>query len=65
MPGRVHWHRVRIGLWVALVVVFAGVLLDSILSASWILDDGLLLMGAVVIALALALTRGRDRFQAE
>ena len=59
MRRHVDWHRVRIGLWVALVLVFAGVVIDSLLSASWALDDGLLLVAAAVIALALVLTRGR------
>jgi hypothetical protein len=45
---------------VALVLVFAGIVLDSLLSASWVLDDGLLLLAAVVIALALVLTRRRS-----
>ena len=53
MPRHVHWHRVRIGLVVALVLVFAGVILDSLLSANWALDDGLLLLAAAVIVLAL------------
>ena len=64
MPRHVHWHRVRIGLMVALVLVFAGVILDSLLSASWALDDGLLLLAAAVIVLALVLTRGRGRSEA-
>jgi hypothetical protein len=64
MPRHVHWHRVRIGLVVALVLVFAGVILDSLLSANWALDDGLLLLAAAVIVLALVLTRGRGRFEA-
>jgi hypothetical protein len=49
---------------VALVLVFAGVILDSLLSANWALDDGLLLLAAAVIVLALVLTRGRGRFEA-
>ena len=48
---------------VALVLIFAGVVTDSLLSASWELDDGLLL-AAAVIALALLLTRGRGRPEA-
>jgi hypothetical protein len=63
MPS--HWHRVRIGLVVALILIFAGVVIDSLLSASWALDDGLLLAAAVVIALALLLTRGRGRAKAD
>jgi hypothetical protein len=43
----------------ALVLVFAGVVVDSLLSASWALDDGLLLAAAAVILLVLVLTRGR------
>jgi hypothetical protein len=64
MPHHVHWHRVRIGLVVALVLVFAGVILDSLLSANWVLDDGLLLLAAAVIVVALVLTRGRGRSEA-
>jgi hypothetical protein len=64
MPRHVHWHRVRIGLVVALVLVFAGVILDSLLSANWVLDDGLLLLAAAVIVVALVLTRGRGRSEA-
>jgi len=45
----------------ALIVIFAGIVLDSLLSASWALDDGLLLAAAVVIAVALFLTRGRSQ----
>jgi hypothetical protein len=50
---------------VALVLIFAGVVIDSLLSASWALDDGLLLAAAAVIALALLLTRGRGRSEAK
>ena len=64
MRRHVDWRRVRIGLWLAFVLVFAGVVIDSLLSASWALDDGLLLVAAAVIALALVLTRGRGRSQA-
>ena len=56
-----HRHRVRVGLVLALIVVFAGIVLDSLFSASWALDDGLLLAAAAVIALALLLTRGRSQ----
>jgi hypothetical protein len=59
MPRRVRWRKVRVGLVVALVLIFAGVVIDSLLSASWVLDDGLLLAAAAVIALALLFTRGR------
>jgi hypothetical protein len=64
MPRHVHWHRVRVGLVVALTLIFAGVVIDSLLSASWALDDGLLLWAAAVIALALLLTRGHGRSEA-
>ena len=47
MPRHVHWHRVRVGLVVALILIFAGVVIDSLLSASWALDDGLLLWAAL------------------
>ena len=46
---------------VALILIFAGVVTDSLLSASWALDDGLLLVAAAGIALALLLTRGRGQ----
>jgi len=49
----------------ALILIFAGVVIDSLFSASWALDDGLLLAAAAVIALALVLTRGRGRTEAE
>jgi hypothetical protein len=61
MPSHVHWHRVRVGLVLALILVFAGVVIDSLFSASWALDDGLLLAAGAVIALGLFLTRGRGR----
>ena len=48
----------------ALILIFAGVVTDSLLSASWALDDGLLLAAAAVIALALFVTRGRGRPEA-
>ena len=56
-----HWHSVRVGLVIALIVVFAGIVIDSLFSASWALDDGLLLAAAAAIALALFLTRGRSQ----
>ena len=59
MPSHIRWHRVRLGLVVALFFILAGVVIDSLFSASWALDDGLLLTAAAVIALALLLTRGR------
>jgi hypothetical protein len=49
---------------VALIILFAGVVIDSLFSASWALDDGLLLAAAAVIALALLVTRGRGRSEA-
>jgi hypothetical protein len=61
MPSHDRWHRIRVGLVVALVLIFAGVVIDSLFSASWALDDGLLLVAAAVIALALLLARGRGR----
>ena len=64
MPRHVRWHRVRVGLVVALAVILAGVVTDSLLSASWALDDGLLLAAGAVYALALLLTRGRGRPEA-
>jgi hypothetical protein len=56
-----HWHRVRVGLVLALVLIFAGIVVDSLFSASWALDDGLLLAAAGVIALALVRIRGRGQ----
>jgi len=64
MPSHDRRHRVRVGLVVALILIFTGVVIDSLFSASWVLDDGLLLAGAAVIALALLLTRGRGRAEA-
>jgi hypothetical protein len=49
---------------VALIIIFAGVVIDSLFSASWALDDGLLLAAAAVIALVLLVTRGRGRSEA-
>jgi hypothetical protein len=43
---------------VTFIIIFAGVVIDSLFSASWALDDGLLLAAAAVIALALLVTRG-------
>ena len=51
--------RSRVGLVIALVLVCGGVVLDSLLSAAWALDDGLLLAAAGMIVLALRLGRGR------
>jgi len=64
MPSHDRWHRVRVGLVVALILIFTGVVIDSLFSASWVLDDGLLLTAAAVIALALLFTRGRGRAEA-
>ena len=61
MPSPDRWRRIRVGLVVALVLIFAGVVIDSLFSASWALDDGLLLAGAVVIGLVLLLTRSRGQ----
>jgi len=49
---------------VALIIIFAGVVIYSLFRASWALDDGLLLAAAAVIALALLVTRGRGRSEA-
>ena len=64
MRRHVNWHRVRVGLVVALIIIFAGVVIDSLFSANWALDVGLLLAAAAVIALALVVTRGRGRSEA-
>lgn len=64
MPRHVRLHRVRVGLVVALIIIFAGVVIDSLFSASWALDVGLLLTAAAVIALALLVTRGRGQSEA-
>jgi len=45
----------------ALVLVFAGIVIDSLFSASRALDDGLLVAAAAVIVLALFLIRGRGQ----
>ena len=58
------WHKVRVGLLIAVILVFAGVVMDSLLSASWVLDDGLLLVAAAVIVVVLLLVRGRGRSDA-
>ena len=44
---------------VALIIIVAGVVIDSLFSASWALDDGLLVAAAAVIGLALPVTRNR------
>ena len=64
MPRQIDWHRVRVGFVVALIFIFAGVLIDSLFSASWVLDDGLLLAAAAIIGLALFVARGRGRSEA-
>jgi hypothetical protein len=56
-----HWHRVRIVLVLLLVLLFAGIVIDSLFSASWALDDGILLAAAAVIGLALVRIRGRGQ----
>jgi hypothetical protein len=45
----------------SLILIFAGIVIDSLFSASRALDDGLLLATAAVIALALLLIRGRGQ----
>ena len=45
----------------SLVLIFAGIVIDSLFSASWALDDGLLLAAAGVIGLALVRIRGRGQ----
>ena len=57
----VHRHRLRVGLALSLILVLAGIVIDSLYSASWALDDGLLVAAAAVIVLALLLLRGRGR----
>ena len=54
-------HRVRVGLVVALVVIFAGIVIDSLFSTSWVLDDGILVAVAALIVLTLFLTRRRSQ----
>ena len=61
MTSHVRWHRVRIALVVTLIVLFAGVVIDSLFSASWVVDVALLLAAAAVIVVVLFLTRGRGR----
>jgi hypothetical protein len=61
MIRQAQWHRVRVGLVLALVLVFAGIVIDSLFSASRALDDGLLVAAAAVIVLALLLIRGRGQ----
>ena len=51
-------RKVTLGL-VALVVVLAGIVVDSLLSAAWVVDDALLLAAAAVIVIALYLTRSK------
>jgi hypothetical protein len=46
---------------VSLILVFAGIVIDSLFSASPALDDGLLAAAVAVIVLAFLLTRGRDQ----
>ena len=59
MPRAAHRHRIRTGLVVALVFVLAGIVVDSLLSAAWVVDDALLLAAAAVIVIALYLTRSK------
>ncbi len=58
MLREAHRHRVRVGLVLSLILICVGIVIDSLFSASWALDDGLLLAAAAVIALALLFTRG-------
>ena len=44
-----------------LVLIFAGIVIDSLFSASWALDDALLLAAAAVIAVVLVRIRGRGQ----
>jgi drug/metabolite transporter (DMT)-like permease len=59
MLGRLHSHRLRRGLVVALIVVLAGVVINLLFSATPALQVGLLLAAAALFALALLLMRGR------
>jgi hypothetical protein len=45
----------------SLVLIFAGIVIDSLFSASWALDDGLLLTAAAVIGVVLLRIRGRGQ----
>ena len=56
-----QWHRARIGLVLALILVLAGIVLDSLYSASRALDDSLLVAAGAVILLLLLGTRGRGQ----
>ena len=56
-----QWHRVRVGLVLSLILVFAGIVFDSLFSASPALDDGVLAAAAGVIVLALLGIRGRGQ----
>lgn len=56
-----QWHRARVGLVLALILVLAGIVLDSLFSASRALDDSLLVGAAAVILLVLVGTRGRGQ----
>ena len=56
-----QWHRVRVALALSLVLIFAGIVIDSLFSASWALDDGLLLTAAAVIGVVLLRIRGRGQ----
>jgi hypothetical protein len=59
MLRQAQWHRVRIGLTLALILVLAGIVLDSLFSSSAALDDSLLLVAAAAIVVALVAIRGR------
>jgi hypothetical protein len=59
MLREAQWHRVRIGLTLALILVLAGIVVDSLFSSSAALDDSLLLVAGAAIVVALFATRGR------
>jgi hypothetical protein len=54
-------HRIRVALVISLLLIFAGIVTDSLFSASWALDDGLLLVAAAVIGLVLLRMWGRGQ----
>jgi hypothetical protein len=58
MLRHAQWHRVRIGLTLALILVLAGIAVDSLFSSSAALDDSLLLVAAAIVV-ALFAIRGR------
>jgi hypothetical protein len=56
-----HWDRARVGLVLTLILVLAGIVLDTLFSASRALDDSLLVAAAAVILLVLLGTHGRGQ----